>query len=69
MSDTLKLPRLFALKELTHELKVSSYLLRSDIRSGRLPAIRVGQRIFISEDAIRKYLAVPYDVPITQEGE
>jgi hypothetical protein len=69
MATTLQLPVLFPLKDLQKQLGVSYYLLKCDIRAGRLVAVRVGGRYFITEDAVRNYLALPDDVRLTREVE
>ena len=69
MSETLTLPKLFHLKELMRELHVSHYLLKNEIRAGRLTAVRVGRAYFVSEDSVRRFLALPDDVRLTREVE
>jgi hypothetical protein len=68
MPSILHLPPLHPLKALQQQLTgVSHHVLKSDIRAGRLVATKIGGRWWITEDAIRAYLALPPDTCITRE--
>jgi hypothetical protein len=58
---TLGLPKFIPLATLIKELRVSFHVLRGSIAAGRLKAVRVGGRWFITESAIRDFLALPAD--------
>lgn len=48
---------LMTVVDLERESKISRYTWRSWIRQGRIPTLRLGRRVRVSEEDFRKFLA------------
>lgn len=50
------LPRYFTVRELSRRFRQSEATTRSQIRAGKLEAIKVGRQHLVSEDALRRFI-------------
>jgi len=48
--------KLYSLKDLSSELKVSIITLRKYVRNGKLKAQKIGRKLYVSEKNLRAYL-------------
>lgn len=50
--------RLLAVPDVAKRLGISKYTVRSMIRNRKIAHHRIGRRVLVSEEALRRYLAV-----------
>jgi excisionase family DNA binding protein len=59
-SSPLSTARFFTVTEVARQLRVSNMTVYRIVKSGQLPAVRVGRGYRIREDDVRKYLQDRY---------
>jgi excisionase family DNA binding protein len=52
--------RLYSIQELSHDLNVTSFSIRSYIKNGRLKAQKIGGRWYVAEENLHRFLKGEY---------
>lgn len=59
---------LLTVEDLERESKISKYTWRLWIKQGKLPAVRLGRRVRIEEEAYRRFIEERRDVGKREDG-
>lgn len=47
----------FTIPEIAERLKISQWLVREEIRMRRLPVVRIGRRVLVTNSDLKNYIA------------